>query len=83
MGKDGKTACRRVVGKDFNREVAECGECVWAIRPKSKGASKWEYRWYSGIWVGMMVETNEHIILTPEWATRTNRIRRKLDGTQR
>ncbi len=29
-------------------KTQKLGEVVWAIRPKSKGVNKWDYRWYEG-----------------------------------
>ncbi len=77
VGNDGRTAYQRVTGKKFEKEVVEFGEVVWAIRPKSRGVTKWDYRWYEGIWVGVVNRSGEHVVLTEEGAARTPHVRRK------
>ena len=47
--KDGRTAYERTTGKNFTREVAEFGECVWYYIPGIKGRQKMEPRWESGM----------------------------------
>ena len=53
MSKDGKSACERLKGKRFKREVAEFGECVWYFKPGIAGTNKMKPRWESGIWLGV------------------------------
>ncbi len=54
VGEDGKTAHRRLKGKDFKKEVAEFGECVWYLRARSKEQDKLESRWDTGMWLGIL-----------------------------
>ena len=37
IGADGMTAHKRPRGKEFKKEILKIGECVWFLRPKSKG----------------------------------------------
>ena len=64
VGKDGRTAFRRLRGIDFNKKVPDFGECIWYLKPKSKGRKKAEYRWAEGVWVGVRDESGEHLVLT-------------------
>ncbi len=83
VGLDGRMAYQRVTGKGFERPVVEFGEVVWALRPKSRGISKWDYRWYEGVWVGVVNKSGEHIVLTEEGATRTPHVRGRPEGEYR
>ena len=38
VGKDGITAHGRWKGKNFKKEVADFGECVWFLKPRPRGA---------------------------------------------
>ena len=40
VGPDGKTAYRRIRGRNFNRKITEFGECVWYLKARSKGRGK-------------------------------------------
>ena len=62
MGEDGMTAYRRLKGKKFKGEMLKIGECVWFLRPKSKGKDKSDARWEEGIWLGIREESGEHIV---------------------
>ena len=53
IGTDGMTAHKRFRGKEFKKEIFKIGECVWFLRPKSKGKQKAEHRWLNGIWPGI------------------------------
>lgn len=50
---DGKTAHRRLKGKEFKKETVKFEECVWYLMPKTKGKSKAENRWAKGVWMGI------------------------------
>ena len=54
IGKDGMTSYRRLKGRNFKKGVVDIGECVWYLKPKSKGKAKGRTRWESGIWLGIM-----------------------------
>ena len=64
VGEDGKTAFRRLRGRDFNGKVVEFGEHVWYLKLKTKGQHSWKSRWSSGIWLGIVDESGENIIGT-------------------
>ena len=57
VGKDGRTAYRRLKGKNFKKQYVKIGEGVWFLKPKSKGRKKGESRWGEGIWLG--IEKNQ------------------------
>ena len=83
VGKDGFTAHRRARGRDFKKEVCEFGECVWYLKPKSKGKKKLQSRWASGIWLGIWDESSEIIIGTNEGCIKVRTVRRKGTDTER
>ncbi len=64
IGADGKTAHRRLRGRDFRRDVADFGECVMYLRPETVGKDKAESRWEEGAWLGVRDESGEIIIGT-------------------
>ena len=66
VGKDGKTPRYRLKGKKFKRDVVDYAECVWYLKPKSKGKDKLNTRWESGIWLGIREESGEVIVGTDE-----------------
>ena len=63
-GPDGRTPYYRIKGREFNRKLANFGECIWYLKPKSLGKNKAQYRWADGIWLGIREESGEHIIGT-------------------
>ena len=66
IGEDGMTAHKRLRGKEFKKEILKIGECVWFLRPKSKGKMKADYRWLNGIWLGVREESGEYVVGTPD-----------------
>ena len=48
---NGKTAYQRVKGRNFTQAMAECGECIWYMKPNSVGQKKAEIRWEEGLWL--------------------------------
>ena len=64
VGTDGKTARQRLRGRGFRTPVAEFGECVWYLRPKSAGKDKLNTRWGEGVWLGVKEESGETLILS-------------------
>lgn len=77
------TPYERLKGKKFDKEVAELGECVWWLKPKSAGKDKFESRWESGIWLGIRDESGEHLIGTKEGIRRARTIRRRGSDEER
>ena len=71
------TAFRRWKGRDFNRYVAEFGECVWYLKSGSAGTNKFDPRWYEGVWLGVRDETGEAIVGTKDGVVKRRDFRRK------
>ena len=83
IGTDGKSAFRRIRGKECMVPVAEFGECVWykpheGVQPKAE--NKAEPRWRNGIWLGFEQGTNGVYIGTPEGVVRSGTIKRRPPG---
>ena len=57
--------------------VCELGECVWHLRPGTKGVEKFEVRWRDGVFLGVRDDSGEVIIGTPEGVIKVSAIRRK------
>ena len=83
LGKDGKTRHRRVRGRDFRKPLAEFGESVWYIRPKTKGKSKAMSRWETGIWLGVREESGEIYMGTDKGVIKVRSIKRKGSKEER
>ena len=64
--KDGRTPYHRLKGRKFNQAVAEFGECIWYLKPKSEGKYKADVRWEDGIWLGIRDRTGETLVGTPD-----------------
>ena len=62
VGKDGKTAYRRIKGKEFTQPIAEFGETVLYLKPGTKGINKLLCRWEKGVWLGVIDESGETFI---------------------
>ena len=71
---DGFTAYKRVKGKEFKKELVKFGECIWYLKPKSKGKAKAECRWEDGVFLGIRDESGEYIVGTPEGAIKVRSI---------
>ena len=56
VGADGMTPHRRLRGKKFNRAMVEFGECIWYLKPGTKGQYKRETRWANGVFLGIREE---------------------------
>ena len=83
VGKDGRTAYRRVKGKEFRKPIAEFGESVMYLKPNSKGVDKLVCRWEKGVWLGVMDESGETIIGTSQGVVRCRDIKRISDVEDR
>ena len=82
VGKDGKTPYRRVVGKESNQGIVEIGEQVMIKPKRSKKTHRTQSlasRWRSGTYMGMTVNSNEHIVALPDGgaAIRSRTVKRK------
>ena len=82
VGKDGMAAHERWTGKTFKREVAEFGECVWFLQPRSRGATGMVGRWSEGIWLGTREESGEVMIGTKDGIMKARTVRRKASHVQ-
>ena len=71
------TAHKRLREKEFKKEIFKIGECVWFLRPKSKGKEKAEHRWLNGLWLGIREESGEYMVGTPEGVFKVSTVRRK------
>jgi hypothetical protein len=77
VGADGMSAYKRIKGKDFKMDVPKFGECIWFLKPKSKGRDKSRYRWEKGIWLGVRDESGEHIVGNRDGVVKVRAIRRR------
>ena len=66
VGKDGKTAYRRLFGKDSKKPLIEFGEQV-LVKPMRAPASRrkrsFKYQRREGTWVGVNFKTGEHLVV--------------------
>jgi len=76
VGHDGRTPRQRIKGKRFTREMCLFGECVWYLKPKTKGVNKAYSRWGEGVWLGIREESGETLIGLKEGVIKVNSIRR-------
>ena len=84
IGKDGKTAYARLMGKDSTKQIAEIGERVLAKIERKPGDKKRSLRskWEDAIWVGIAKKSNEHIVVLEDsgQAIRCRTMRRRPMG---
>ena len=68
LGTDGKSAYRRLMGKESGKKILEFGEQVLA-KPKrqlrSNRKQSLKSRWRMGTWVGIAPRSNEHLVVLP------------------
>ncbi len=62
VGKDSKTAYDRRHGRKWKKALPIFGECIWWMRPESKGEQKLETRWEDGVYLGVVTESGEIIV---------------------
>jgi hypothetical protein len=74
---EGMTAYRRWKGREFKRDIAEFGECVWYLRSASQGKDKFDVRWGEGVWLGVRDDSGEVIIGTIDGVIKSRDFRRK------
>ena len=80
---DGKTAYYRLKGKNFRAPVAEFGECIWYLKPGSRGMDKMYSRWETGVFVGVRDESGEVIVGTKDGFIKVRTFRRKASKESR
>jgi hypothetical protein len=83
VGADGKTPRQRLKGKKFTKAVAEFGENVMYLKPKSRGVDKLNTRWGEGVWLGIRELSGEVYIGTEEGVIKVRSIRRKSTEAER
>jgi len=83
VGDDGKTCYERLKGKRFRNPVAEFGECIWYLKPGTKGVEKLYSRWETGIFAGIRDESGEVIVCTKDGTIKVRSFRRKASKEQR
>ena len=74
---EGMTAFRRWKGREFKRDIAEVGECLWYLRSASQGKDKFDVRWGEGVWLGVRDDSGEVIIGTIDGVIKSRDFRRK------
>ena len=80
---DGRTGYHNWRGKPFNKDLVEFGECVFYLRPGSRGKGKFMPRWEEGIRLGLTDKSFEVIIGTNEGVIKVRDIRRKGKEAER
>ena len=83
VGRDGKTPYERWKCKRFKTPMAEFGERVLYLKPKSKGKDKYESRWKEGIWIGAEDQSTEYRVVDENEIHRVSRIQRLANTEDR
>jgi hypothetical protein len=83
IGNDGFTAYKRVKGKDFKKELVKFGECIWYMKPKSKGTAKAQCRWENGVFLGIRDESGEYIVGAKDGVIKVRTIRSRGSEEER
>ena len=58
-------------------ELVKFGECVWLLKPLSKGKSKAQSRWKKGVWLGIREESGEYLVGNEEGVRKVRTVRRR------
>ena len=61
---DGRTAWRKMTGKDYDHEAREFGEQATS-KDEKKHDNELEERFMKGVWVGKLERSDAHVFLTP------------------
>ena len=78
VGKDGNAQRFKLKGRKSKSLVVEPCECVWYLRPKSKGVDKLRSRWERVVWLGIVEEIGEALIGTELRVIKARSIRRRF-----
>ena len=70
-------------GKSFKGEWVEFGQCVWYLKPNTRGKYKGDSRWGTGVWLGFRDESNEILVGTDKGIIKVRTVRRKGTDAQR
>ena len=77
---DGKTAVQRLKGKSCEQHTLEFGSsCMFRVVGKVEGSLMAE-RWFSGIWLGKKMGTEEHLVMKEDGAVVRARAVREVEG---
>ncbi len=74
------TPYRRWKGREFNKLVAEFGECVHYAPAFSAGRNKFDVRWLVGVWLRIKLESGESITGTAEGVVKARDFRGKPEN---
>ena len=83
VGSDGMTPIHRLHGRRDKTPILEVGEWIQYMPAKSARGGKWESRFHSGVFVGMLNSSSEAVVVTEQGTaikTRTANIRRILES---
>ena len=83
LGIDGRTAPERLRGRRFRKDVAEFVECVWYLKPKSRGSTCLGSRWSEGLWLGIREESGEAMLGIEGGVIKVRSVRRKASDKER
>ena len=81
QNEDKKTSRQRIRADPSLPDIPKFGEHVYFKQAKTVKIPKDESKWRSGIWLGFVDNSNEHIIGTPKGALKCRAIRRH-DATE-
>lgn len=79
LGKDGKTACERIRGKQSARQVAGFGEFIWknSLRNAPYRSSENQTQWGDGLCLGVDARTDEATVGNGDGMIRTRTVKRR------
>ena len=80
VGADGKTAMERWRGRGSKRPTCEFAEKLLYMPLKGARDGKFDVRFRYGVFLGMVAETGEFIIGTPDGAVRARSVRRLVES---
>lgn len=80
---NGRTAFQMLKGRRSNGKLAEFGEIVHFLIPKTKDMpGKFDDRWSEGVWLGCDVRSGEHLIGMDSGVFRVSTVRAKTRDTK-
>ena len=82
VGKDGRTPFERRSGRKWKKALPTFGECIWWMRPDSKGEQKLETRWENGVYLGVRTDSGEIIVGNQEGVVKVRTFAVRPQGQQ-